>query len=88
MIPEAEIYYYKARVYDPCRLRQRSNPYSYVFNDPVNATDPSGLLQPGCSFKCQPPNFGNTTTSLATTVGELLVAVSTRGVSHAELSGD
>ena len=53
MIPEAQIYYYKARVYDPGlgRFLQTDpvgyasdvNPYAYTANDPVNEADASGL---------------------------------------------
>ena len=52
-IPEAQLYYYKARVYDPVlgRFLQTdpigyqagSNMYAYVLGDPVNESDPSGL---------------------------------------------
>jgi len=52
MIPEAKLYYYKARVYDPAFGRfLQTDPvgsdddldlYAYVAGDPVNKTDPSG----------------------------------------------
>jgi RHS repeat-associated protein len=51
--PQIGLYYYRARWYDPVLRRFISkdpigleggiNPYAYVGNDPVNATDPSGL---------------------------------------------
>lgn len=52
-IPEAQLYHYRARAYDPVmgRFLQTDpigyeagpNVYAYVGGDPVNATDPSGL---------------------------------------------
>ena len=53
--PESGLYYYRARYYDPKagRFIQEdplgfaagdANFYAYVFNDPVNLTDPSGLV--------------------------------------------
>ena len=55
-IPEAQLYYYKARVYDPVfgRFLQTDpvgygpdvNWYAYVGNDPVNKAHPSGMVGP------------------------------------------
>lgn len=52
MLPEAKLYYYKARVYDPQmgRFLQTDpigsaddlNLYAYVGGDPINGTDPTG----------------------------------------------
>jgi RHS repeat-associated protein len=52
-LPEARLYHYKARVYDPAlgRFLQTDpvgyqddfNLYAYVYNDPLNRTDPAGL---------------------------------------------
>ncbi len=52
MLPEAQLYFYKARVYDPIagRFLQTdpigyeggTNVYGYVGGDPVNVSDPSG----------------------------------------------
>jgi RHS repeat-associated protein len=52
VLPEAKLYYYKARVYDPVAgkflqtdpVGDKSdlNLYAYVRDDPVNASDPSG----------------------------------------------
>jgi RHS repeat-associated protein len=51
-IPEAQLYYYKARVYDPnlgrfyqtdpAGLASDVNLYAYATEDPVNASDPTG----------------------------------------------
>lgn len=49
---QSELYNYKARLYDPdlCRflavdpVDRRITPYAYVDNNPVNLTDPMGLL--------------------------------------------
>jgi len=52
-IPQASLYYYKARVYDPnlgrflqtdpIRYDSNINSYVYAANSPTNGTDPSGL---------------------------------------------
>ncbi len=53
-VPEAGLYYYKARMYspglgrfmqpDPIGFAAGMNWYAYVGNDPVNAVDPTGLM--------------------------------------------
>jgi RHS repeat-associated protein len=55
-IPEAQLYYYKARVYDPnlgrfqqtdpAGLTTDTNLYAYATQDPVNGSDPSGMDDP------------------------------------------
>lgn len=52
-LPEAQLYHYKARVYDPgigrflqtdpVGYKDDLNLYAYVYNDPLDRTDPSGL---------------------------------------------
>ena len=53
-LPEVGLYHYKARTYspelgrflqaDPLGYTDVANAYQYVGNDPINATDPSGLI--------------------------------------------
>jgi len=66
MIPEAQLYHYKARVYDPTLGRfLQTDPigyqddldlYTYVKNDPTDSDDPTGDFQagglPGCDQLC------------------------------------
>lgn len=62
-LPEVGLYYYKARVYsptlgrflqaDPIGYDDQANLYSYVTNDPVNLTDPLGLMTMAECLKIQ-----------------------------------
>jgi RHS repeat-associated protein len=59
-MPEAGLYYYKARMYapklgrflqtDPIGYKDQINLYAYVGNDPINRADPSGAMAMNCSF--------------------------------------
>jgi RHS repeat-associated protein len=60
ILPDAQLYYYKARVYDPImgRFMQTDpigsdddlNIYAYVGGDPINATDPTGTEAGSVSY--------------------------------------
>ncbi|HXA40259.1 MAG TPA: RHS repeat-associated core domain-containing protein [Phenylobacterium sp.] len=58
-LPEVQLHFYKARLYDPVQGRflqtdpigQESDPnlYAYVHDDPVDRSDPSGLVDSSCT---------------------------------------
>jgi RHS repeat-associated protein len=63
VLPEAQLYHYKARVYDPMMGKflqpdpigygDGLNVYAYVHGDPVNAKDPNGLWEDICVLTCE-----------------------------------
>ncbi len=76
-LPEAQLYYYHARFYDPVAERflqtdpvgydSDMNLYAYVRGDPVDRTDPTGMIVPG--------NIGSNPNAGAEAVADILEGI-------------
>jgi len=88
MLPEAKLYHYKARVYDPAlgRFLQTDpvgysddlNLYAYVGNDPLDRADPTGTYSCGSSLsgeQCQ--NFITTQDQAKAQISSTIAALKT-----------
>lgn len=81
--PELGMYYYKARMYsaslgrfmqtDPAGYADGTNWYNYVRGDPINFTDPSGLV----TFQLQDCNNNISGPSTSNSAGEIVLTQST-----------
>jgi len=77
-LPQAQLYYYKARVYDPVRgwflqtdpvgYEEDLNLYRYIHNSPLNGSDPLGLAESG-SVTCMLGACGSNTSNASNQSG-------------------
>jgi RHS repeat-associated protein len=91
--PETGLIYLRARYYDPTTGQMLSRdpltamtgaPYSYVDNDPLNGTDPTGLCFAGV-FGSHCKNVAQKLTTAAAVVGGVALVVATGGAAAAAL---